>query len=269
MNLTFDDVLNWWRSQKLETVADYMQVLNNFRVLFACNSNAIEGSTVEYHTTREIFEDGKVSSFTGDMRGIMEVINQKFAFEFIVKALIERKPMDMHFIKKVHKLLLYGCYDERRWSKGERPGQFKKGDYCVGVDSEGSIPQDVVPDLKYLLEEIADFEGVKPLVSAVYFHLRFEQIHPFADGNGRVGRTLMNYYLMLHGYPPVVLFNEDKETYYMALTVWDKSGEMSGFLEFFKEQAIKTWEPIIVKGTSDAKPTALSELMKMEDEVKE
>lgn len=65
--------------------------------------------------------------------------------------------------------------------------------------------------------------------------------HPFADGNGRVGRTLLNYYLMTHDYPPTILYDEDKETYYMALTVFDKSGQFTGFEQFLKEQTVKTW----------------------------
>lgn len=67
-------------------------------------------------------------------------------------------------------------------------------------------------------------------------------IHPFADGNGRVGRTIMNYYLMTHGYPPTIIYQEDKETYYMALTVFDKTQEITGFRKFIKEQTIKTWK---------------------------
>ena len=80
------------------------------------------------------------------------------------------------------------------------------------------------------------------LIKAAYFHAVFETIHPFADGNGRVGRTLMNYYLMKHNYPPIVIFNEDKETYYLALEVFNKTQKLSGFVTFLKEQAVKTWE---------------------------
>jgi len=76
----------------------------------------------------------------------------------------------------------------------------------------------------------------------ITLHDTREIIHPFADGNGRVGRTLLNYYLMTHGYPPLVLYSEDKKTYYLALSVFDETGQIEGFKEFLKEQMIKTWE---------------------------
>ena len=96
-------------------------------------------------------------------------------------------------------------------------------------------------DIGSLCSEIADVPNEKATTAAAYIHLRFESIHPFADGNGRVGRTLMNYFLMIHGLPPTILYEEDKKTYYMALSVYDKSEEISGFEEFVKEQTIKTW----------------------------
>ena len=72
-------------------------------------------------------------------------------------------------------------------------------------------------------------------------HLNFESIHPFADGNGRVGRTLMNYFLMIHQHPPTIFYEEDKEVYYMALATFDKTEKIDGFRKFLEEQTIKTW----------------------------
>ena len=55
----------------------------------------------------------------------------------------------------------------------------------------------------------------------------------------------MNYYLMLHRYPPTVIFDEDKETYYLALTVFDKAEELNGFIDFIREETVKTWDKYI------------------------
>ena len=96
------------------------------------------------------------------------------------------------------------------------------------------------------IEETEFFDGTvasaqRLLTTAAYFHLNFENIHPFADGNGRVGRTLLNYFLMTHGLPPAVIFDENKETYYECLLVFDKTEKMDAFVQFLQEQTEKTW----------------------------
>ena len=243
--ITYEDVCEWWRKKNVSSLDDLKSELYDFNVLFACNSNKIENVEVSYHTTREIFTNGKVTGFTGQLVDLMTVQNQKFASEFFMKALSEKTDLTVDFILKLHRILLYGCYDETRWRKGERPGTFKKGDYCVGLTQEGSYPEEVHDDLVSLCNEVYEILSHKKFDSALtvatYFHLQFERIHPFADGNGRVGRTLMNYILMYCDFPPTIIFDDDKETYYMALEVYDRTGEITGFMEFLKEQTVKTW----------------------------
>lgn len=238
--MDLESVLNWWRSQSLITEDDYLTVLENFQILFTCNSNNIEGDNLSYHTTREIFEESPISAPGVLPRQVFEVRNQKFAFSFLIKSLLEKVSISVEFILKLHKIMLYGSYDEIRWRKGERPGMFKINDYCVGITEEGTPPQYVEEDLLGLIDEINSEQG-DIITIAAYFHASFETIHPFADGNGRVGRTLLNYYLMLNGYPPMVIHNEDKNTYFMGLEVFDRTGDLSGLKLFFKEQLYKTW----------------------------
>lgn len=256
--LKYEDVVAWWQSKNLKTVADYESVLSNFQILFTCNTNRIEGDDLTYHTTREIFEDQPISQKGILPRVVFEVQNQKYAFKAILKCIVRHVPMSIAFIKKVHQKMMYGSYDNTRWEKGERPGQFKKGDYCVGFTDEGSSPECVEEDLLDLLEEIDAAEGKDVPTIVSYFHLQFESIHAFADGNGRVGRTLMNYYLMLHNYPPVVIHDEDRTVYYMALEVFDRTGEISGMIAFLKEQTVKTWEKHICKRSYTDKQITLA-----------
>lgn len=105
----------------------------------------------------------------------------------------------------------------------------------------GSLPEDVEGDLLELLQELTEYAGKDTLKTAAYFHARFEYIHPFTDGNGRVGRTLMNYYLMTHGHPPVIIYDEDKSCYYAALHSYDKGEDLKPMYEFLKGQTEKTW----------------------------
>lgn len=243
VSMQFDEIVNWWQSLDIKTGTDLEAALDNFKIIFACNSNGIEGNHLNYHTTREVFEGNQLSNFSGTAREIFETQNQKFAFNYFVQAFEDELDIDMNMILKLHSIMMYGCYDEVRWKKGERPGKFKKGDYCVGVNDVGSFPDEVEQHIQELLDEMNDneLEG-DVLIKAAYLHVMFETIHPFADGNGRVGRTLLNYYLIRHNYPPVVIFNEDKETYYLALEVFNRTGKISGFVKFLQEQMVKTWE---------------------------
>ena len=76
---------------------------------------------------------------------------------------------------------------------------------------------------------------------AAYFYLAFEGIHPFADGNGRVGRALMNYALVTNDHPPLIVYDEDKLAYYGAMQVWDDEGDLAPILDFLRAEAVKTW----------------------------
>lgn len=241
MEVSYLDVVENWQSNPIETIADLEQRLQNFRIVFAYHSNKIENPDTTYHNTREIFENGKVINYTGDLRTLFEIENQKKCFEFLKEKIIKREAITPELIRKIHKLLMDGCYDESRYQKGERPGEFKKYEYVTG-DGVGLPPEEVEEEILFICNEISDFKGKDILTAASYFHLNFEAIHPFADGNGRVGRTLMNYFLMIHNYPPTIIHEENKDVYYMALAAFDKTEKIDGFIKFIEEQTIKTWE---------------------------
>lgn len=249
MENDYMQILNMWRKRNVQTVEDIHLALGNFKILFAYHSNSIENPETTYHDTREIFENGRVIGFTGSMRTLLEIENQKNAYEKICRYLPDERALSPELIKEIHKLLMRGCYDEERYAKGERPGAFKLHDYVTG-DNVGSMPENVSDEVKALCDEANGYKGEQILTAAAYLHLNFEAIHPFADGNGRVGRTLLNYYLMLQDYPPTIIFNEDKRTYYLALATFDKTGNIDGFVQFLKEQTVKTW----TKRTAIRKP---------------
>ncbi len=240
MKREYQELLKDWQEKLNNSQEDIDALMSNFKILFAYHSNSIENPQTTYHDTREVFENGKVCGFTGDLRTLYEIENQKIAFNEIIEYIKEKRAITPDLIKRLHKLLMRGCIDDKRYSNGERAGEYKKGDYITG-DGIGSLPEDVPRDIEELCDEINSFEG-DVLVAAAYLHLAFESIHPFSDGNGRVGRTLLNYYLLINDYPPVVIYNEDKQIYYMALAAYDKTERIDGFIEFIQEEAVKTWE---------------------------
>jgi Fic family protein len=239
----YEKTLKLWQSYKVRTEADIDLRLHNFRVLFAYNSGKIENDAITYHDTREIFENGRVLNYTGSPRSLFELENQRLCYEFLKPRLAARESLSIALIKETHGALTGGTYDERRYvEQGERPGEFKKHDYVTGRMEVGSLPEDVETDLAALLAELADYESKDLLKVAAYFHARFEYIHPFADGNGRVGRALLNYYLMIHDHPPIIIHDEDKAAYYDALAAYDGAEDLEPMRLFLMRQAERTWE---------------------------
>jgi Fic family protein len=239
----YERALKLWQKWNVKTEADIDLRLDNFRILFAFNSGKIENDAITYHDTREIFENGQVQGFTGNPRALFETQNQRLCYELLKPKLAAKEPLSVALVKSVHEVLTGGTYDERRYvTQGERPGEFKKHDYVTGRAEVGSHPEDVERDISELLDEIAAFNGNELLKAAAYFHARFEHIHPFADGNGRVGRTLLNYFLMIRNHPPIIVHEEDKRGYYDALEKYDMDEEITPMWVFLKAQAEKTWE---------------------------
>lgn len=232
---------------------DLENALCDFKVLFAYHSNKIENDEINYNDTRDVFENGKVVGFNGNPRTLFEIQNQKDCYEFLVDKVINKEVISEELIKTIHKTLTNGTYDEVRYSKGERPGEYKKGDYIVGAAEIGSLAENVEREIIDLLNEINNSDSTDYLTIATYFHLRFETIHPFADGNGRVGRTLLNYYFMIHNIKPLIIYDEDKKLYYECLRAFDNKQDIEPLKKFLIYEQEKTWtkkKPKRVKLTS-------------------
>ncbi len=232
-----------WQSYKITSAQDLDKYLDSFRILFAFHSGKIENEEITYHDTREIFENGQVVSFTGSPRALFEQQNQKLCYELLKEKIVQKEPLSIQLVKEIHRVLTGGTYDERRYiANEERPGEFKKHDYVTGIHEVGSAVADVEKDMEELIAEVNEYDGPDILKAVAYLHARFEYIHPFADGNGRVGRTLMNYYLMIHHHPPLIVYDEDKRLYYECLQKYDETEDLNSLYEFFKYETEKTWK---------------------------
>ena len=216
--------------------------LIDFKVLFAYHSNKIENDEINYHDTRDVFENGKVVGFNGDPRTLFEIQNQKDCYNFLIDNLVKREKISVELIKDIHRELTKSTYDENRYAKGERPGEYKKGDYIVGKAEIGVDSKDVEREMNELIDEINSAKSNDHLSIVTYFHLRFETIHPFADGNGRVGRALINYYLIINGYKPLIVYDEDKKLYYECLQAYDEKEDIEPLKSFLEYEQKKTWE---------------------------
>ena len=227
---------------KYENKEDIQKELIDFRIFFAYHSNKIENQETDYHDTRDVFEKGKVVNFNGDPRTLFEIQNQKKCYDFLLEKLEKREKISTDLVRQVHKILTEGTYDEIRYVKGERPGEFKKGDYIVGLGEVGSNSDEVEKNISELIEEINQSDSDDYLTIGAYFHARFENIHPFADGNGRTGRTLLNYYLMINNIKPLIVYEEDKKIYYECLRAYDEKEDIEPLKAFIEYSQEKTWK---------------------------
>lgn len=238
----YKSAVSYWQRKNIKTEAQLAEALNGYIISFAYNSGKIENENITYFDTREVFEHDSLSSYTGDLRTIFELRNAKDASELMLEAFGKKRVLDEGLVKEFHLQLVKNTYDKRRWELGERPGEYKKHDYITGKDEIGAGPEDVSEEMAELLAEMADVTDENVLISAAYFHAKFENIHPFADGNGRTGRLLMNYMLLLYDHPPITIHEEDRREYYEALSAWDSRQELDPLISYLKEQTVKTWE---------------------------
>jgi Fic family protein len=238
----YETALALWQRKHIKTDAELSEALNGHSISFAYHSGNLENDRITYNDTREIFDHDGVTSYTGDLRTLFEIRNAKDANELFLQAFHDKRALDESLVKEFQQRLTQNTYDTRRYQLGERPGEYKRHDYVTGKNEIGASPEDVAEEIAELLDELHDIPADKLLRAAAYYHVKFENIHPFADGNGRTGRLTMNYFLVMNGHPPITIHQEDRKDYYAALEAWDERQELTPMEAFLREQCVKTWE---------------------------
>ena len=197
---------------------------------FVYNTNAIEGSSVSLHEVRALLGARKPANDEElEARGVAKAIT------FIKTT---SNDLSLELIRKLHRY----CFKE---TKGFA-GQFRNVDVVIR-DAKGDIIHRGVEKakLRKSLNELISWykrskARFKPLVLAAIIHNQFEHIHPFQDGNGRVGRLLLNYVLLQYHYPPINIALEDRKEYYASLQQYSQHGKLRPTLQFLIKQYKKT-----------------------------
>lgn len=210
-------------------------------ILFSYESLKIENDEIDLDLVASVFKDGYINNYTGKLVNILEIANAKNVCEMCKKAIINKHSMNESLLRNFHYETTLNTYTQTKVKAGERPGDYKHSDYLLlERGSIGALPEDVKEEVDELLFELTEVEDNNALTAAAYFHAKFENIHPFADGSGRVGRIMINYFLIMHNHPPIIFYSEDKEKYFECLESWNLYQDIEPLKEFLIYQTVKT-----------------------------
>ena len=189
------------------------------------NSNAIENSTLSLEDTEKILAGGSL-----ERKVIVREVYEAKNLAKLTESLLEKNKtiLNTKLILSMHKILLTDIDDNIA-------GRFRVGKEWVRVGNHlGANPQ-FVPTLMQELVDNYNQNKISYFLDAVaHFHAEFETIHPFVDGNGRMGRVLINLQLMNLGFPPIIIQNKNKHTeYYPLFTQYQSTLKSGGFTELF------------------------------------
>jgi len=205
------------------TEGELERLNEEFLVEFTYNSNAIEGNTL---TLRET--DMVLRGLTIDQKSFkehMEVIGHKEAFDYVRQLVSENAPISEKIIKDIHYFVLADKKDDR--------GVYRRVPVRImGAAHEPVQPYLIVPKMEELLERYKSSEE-DIVTKMARFHIEFEGIHPFIDGNGRAGRLLVNLELMKAGFPPIDIKFTDKLKYYQAFDEYYVNDNISAMADMF------------------------------------
>ena len=190
---------------------------HRFQIELTYNSNHIEGSRLTPEQTRYIFETNTIgiTDKSVNVDDIVETVNHFRCVDLAIEG--AKSKLSESFIKQLHFILKSGTSDSRKtW--------FKVGDYKLLENEVGgqetTSPEDVKPRIKALLAEYNAKKNVT-LDDILDFHVQFERIHPFQDGNGRIGRLIMFKECLKHNIKPIIITEELKWFYYRGLKEWN------------------------------------------------
>ena len=211
----------------LDFILNNKNYIEDFVTRSTYHSNGIEGSTLTYAETYAILYNDNSFKIQGkEPREIYEAINHKKALELVFNNLQNNEEFDERFIKKLNETINMDIKDTQSYRTVQ-----------VFIQGSEHIPPEPekVPNLMlyYVYNYNHDKQGIFAKVAK--YHIDFEKIHPFEDGNGRTGRLLINYELLKNNFPPVVIEKEDIVKYFEFL----RNNDNDGLAIWLKELSIR------------------------------
>ena len=188
------------------TSGELQRLQDEFLVEYTYNSNAIEGNTLTLQETALVLEGLTIDQ--NPLKDHLETVGHKDAFLYVQQLARDKVPFSETIIKQIHTLVLMDRPEDR--------GIYRR--IPVRIMGAYHTPPDpiMVPELMETFVKEFEVSKLHPIEHAALFHLKFEGIHPFVDGNGRTGRLILNLLLMQNGYPPINVKFADRKRYYHA-----------------------------------------------------
>jgi len=210
-------------SKRPLTKGELERLNEEFAVEFTYNSNAIEGNTLTLRETDMVLRGLTIDK--KPLKDHMEAIGHKEAFDYVLDLVKDKTPITENIIKQIHFLVLKDKEEDR--------GVYRK----VPVSIVGAKHTPVQPYLiEVKMQELLNSynKDSKDFIQELArFHVEFEAIHPFIDGNGRTGRLLVNLELMKLGYPPINIKFSDRKAYYEAFDSYHVKGDIKPMVSLF------------------------------------
>ncbi len=211
------------KSKRPLTKGEIERLNEQFLTAYTYNSNAIEGNTLTLRETNMVLRGLTIDKKS--LKEHLEVIGHKEAFAYVRELVSDDTPLSETVIKNIHYLVLADKKDDR--------GIYRK----IPVKIMGASHEPVQP---YLIAEkmeqlLVNYQKSKADIATklAKFHIEFEAIHPFIDGNGRTGRLLINLELMKQGYPPIDIKFSDRIKYYDAFDQYHVNNNLSAMTDLF------------------------------------
>ncbi|WP_312694336.1 Fic family protein [Caproiciproducens sp.] len=203
------------------TAGELQRLRDEFMVEYTYNSNAIEGNTLTLQETALVLEGVTIDK--KPLKDHMEAVGHRDAFLYVQN----QETFSEAIIKQIHTLVLMDRPEDR--------GVYRRIPVRImGAFHEPPDPV-MVPELMEKLASEFNNKKLHPIESAALFHLKFEGIHPFVDGNGRTGRLILNLFLMQNGYPPVNVKFADRRRYYDCFDSYYRDNNAAPMVEMVAE----------------------------------
>lgn len=205
------------------TEGEAARLNEEFTVEYTYNSNAIEGNTLTLRETDLVLRGLTIDK--KPLKDHLEAVGHKEAFDFVCDLVKEQTPMSESTIKQIHYLVLVDKKEDR--------GAYRRVPVRImGAQNEPAQPYLIAPKMAQLMMDFTN-SAEHLITKLARFHVEFEGIHPFIDGNGRTGRLLVNLELMKAGYPPIDIKFTDRIAYYDAFDAYNVQHDLSAMEKLF------------------------------------